>query len=56
MIGVKAGRAGLRFSLEPFQGEKNVPANVAFVVTAITAVFVIFAVALAFVDQWSKKK
>jgi hypothetical protein len=34
-----------------------VPATtVAVVITAITAAFIIFAAALAFVDQWSKKK
>jgi len=33
-----------------------VPATVALVTTAITAMFIIFAAALAFADQWSKKK
>jgi len=51
-----AGRCLALFSLESFQGDKIVPATVAFVVTAITAAFIIFAVALAFADQWSKKK
>jgi hypothetical protein len=33
-----------------------VPANVAFVTTAVAAVFVIFGAVLAYVDQWSKKR
>jgi hypothetical protein len=33
-----------------------VPATAALAVTAITAAFVIFAVVLAFVDQWSNKR
>jgi hypothetical protein len=33
-----------------------VSATTAVIVTGITAAFIIFAGALAFVDQWSKKK
>jgi hypothetical protein len=52
LIGVKAGHGCARSSpLRNGSRERTVPA-----VTAITVAFVVFAGALAFVDQWSKKK
>jgi multisubunit Na+/H+ antiporter MnhC subunit len=57
LIGVKAGHGCARFSpLRNGSRERTVPAVTAIVVTAITVAFVVFAGALAFVDQWSKKK
>jgi hypothetical protein len=58
LIRVKAGASGRRdFFHQLFAGGGSIMSTgTAIVVAGITAAFLIFAAAVAFVDQWSKKK